>query len=333
MNVNYDDFSEGDIKNQLKQRGMSTKGSRAKLVARLKHCVKQAWDQWNKKQKQNNGDQNARKPPKKKLSEAEKDAIRKQNEENRLAKLKRKAENAQRAEEARERKRQRREEQSEKAEERAAQQKEEKEARQKLEAHATLDMKLFSAQLRKKLDPKNNRISSMNYDFSKKGFVIKFTQPKFVETCTKGSTINNLTNYKLSLSTSILPAPIESNCVYFLSPTANNHPNKAAAEKWLLSKRASDKPELEKLQLWVASACAAFGKKGTIVNVFRERGFLVVQYKDSSAADSFMSSMANKKFNGVPFVFLRAGTPTKKDRNDCDAENPMPKKEKKAKKE
>lgn len=348
--VDYEKFSDDQIRKELSKRGMTTKGSRKKLVARLKHCVKQAWEKYNKAVKKNSAPQKE----KKKLSPEERLKITEQNEANRAAKLKKKMENKakaeaaqaanrelkakrrmenkRKAEEARERKRLKREESLFKQNNYEAEQKKQKEARQKLEAHANFDMKTFAAQLRKKLDPKGNKIASISYDFSKKGFVIKFKQAKFVEAVTKGSTIQKLTSYKLNLTASLLPAPLESHCAFFLSPTAQNHPNKDAATEWLSEQGGSDAPELEKLQLWIDDALSSFASCGTIVNVFRERGFLVVQFSNASGASSFMSKMEGGDFNGVPFVFLKEGTPTKRDKNDCDKEYPLPKK-KKTKKE
>lgn len=344
--VDYEKFSDDQIRKELAKRGMTTKGSRKKLVARLQHCVKQAWEKYNKTMNKNK----APKKPKKKLTPEEKLKITEQNEANRAAKLKKKLENKRKAdaaqaanrelkakrrmenkrkaEEARERKRLKTEARLNKQNNYEAEQKKQKEARQKLEAHANFDMKTFAAQLRKKLDPKGNKISSITYDFSKKGFVIKFKQAKFVDSCTKGSTIKKLTSYKLNLTASLLPAPIESHCAFFLSPTAANHPNRDAAAEWLSEQGGSDAPELEKLQLWIDDALSTFASSGTIVNVFRERGFLVVQFSDSAGAQAFLSANKDGEFNNVPFVFLKEGTPTKRDKNDCDKEYPMPKKKK-----
>lgn len=330
-NVDYSKFTDKQIKAQLKQEGMPITGSRKKLEARLKHCVTQAWAKYNAKKgkgKQNNKP----KKVKKELSAAEKEKLIKQNEANRQAKLKRKAEHMKRAEEARERKRQKREAALARQNALIAESKAGKEERQKLVAYANIDMKTLGESLRKKLDPKGNKISSINFDFSKKGYCIKFTAPKYVETCTKGSTISKLTSMKMNVTTSLLPGPLESTCVYFLSPTALNHPNKAEADEWLDGKGLASAPELEKVNAWTKSALATFKKIGPIVNVSRERGFLVVQFQKEAVAKKFVSSFEGKEFNGVPFVFLKSGTPTKKDRNDCDEENPMPKK-KKAKKE
>merc|ERR550525_1567096 len=166
-NVDYSKFTDKQIKAQLKQEGMPITGSRKKLEALLKHCVTQAWAKYNAKKgkvKQNNKP----KKVKKELSAAEKEKLIKQNEANRQAKLKRKAEHMKRAEEARERKRQKREAALARQNALIAESKAGKEERQKLVAYANIDMKTLGESLRKKLDPKGNKISSINFDFSKK---------------------------------------------------------------------------------------------------------------------------------------------------------------------
>jgi len=348
--IDYAKFSDAQIKKELEKRGMTTKGSREKLVKRLKHCVQQAWAKYDKAMRKGQVKQET----KKQLTAEEKLKITEQNEANRLAKMKRREENKKKAEiarkkneakkaekakrklehekrmdEARERKRIKTEMRKKKQDNYEVEQKKEKEARQVLEAHAHFDMKSFAEALKKKLDPKGKSISSCNYDFSKKGFVVKFKNANLVSSVTKGSTINNLVNYSLNLTTSVLPAPIESQCVFFLSPTALNHPNKGRADNWVSKQGGSNAPELEKLQLWIDDAVSTFGSCGTVVNVYRERGFLVIQFKDKSSVAKFMKRFKGKKFNGVDMVFLKEGTPTKRDRNECDEANPVPKKKKK----
>jgi len=350
--VDYEKFSDEQIRAELKKRGMPVKGSRVKLVARLKHCVRQAWEQYNKQMKKGTQTQAKKKT---KLTAEQRQKITEENEANRLAKLKRKMENKKKAEamheeleakrkakkaekakrklehekrmaEARERKRQKREATEAKRAKMEDEQKVQKEARQSCEAFAHFDIKLFSQQIQKKLDPKKQKITNISYDFSKKGFVIKFKEPKHVEMVTKGATMKKPTTTKFSLSTYVLPAPLESHCVFFLAPTALNHPNKAAADKWLSDQGASGLPELDKLQLWFDSALSTFATCGKIINVFRERGFMIVHFSDAACVTKFNQKYADKSFNGVPFVFLRTGTPTKRHRNLCDKEFPRPQK-------
>lgn len=336
-NFDCSKYTDDQIRAELDKRGMSNKGSRAKLENRLRHCVRQAWEKYNKSLRkgisQNPQKKSKKNKKKSTLTAEQKEEITKQNEANRLAKAKRKAENKRKAEEARaearERKRLKTEANNKKQSLQRADQKKLKQARQKLEAYAHFDMKGFAEQLKKKIDPRGNKISSLNYDFSKKGFLIKFKDAKHVDAATKGSTISKLTTYKLNSTCSILPAPLEANCAFFLSPTAVNHPDAAAAKAWLDGQGAGDKPELEKLQLWIDDAVTSFSHCGKIINVFRERNFMVVHFSSSSAAKKFMSEAKDSDFNGVKFVWVMDGTPTKKDRMDCEAANPIPKKPKK----
>jgi len=317
---------------------MSSKGSRAKLENRLRHCVRQAWEKYNKKMKSEISQRPQSKNPKKKSTKTpeERKRIQEENERNRIAKAKRKAENKRKAEEARaearERKRLKTEANNKKRDEQEAEQKKHKEKRQKLEAYASFDMKGVAAQLRKKLDPRGNKITSLNYDFSKKGFLIKFKDAKMVEAATKGSTISKLIQYKLNSTCSILPSPIESNCAFFLSPMAGNHPQLAKGTKWVNGQGGSDLGELEKLQLWIDDAVTSYSHCGKVINVFRERGFIVMQFDSSKGAQKFMREANGSDFNGVPFLWVKDGTPTKRDKLDCDKKYPMPKKAKKPKK-
>jgi len=352
-NMDFTKFNDDQIRKELEKRGMPTKGSRKKLEARLKHCVKQAWEQYNKKLRKQNPDEQKPKKKKVKLSAEEKQKITEQNEQNRLAKLKRKAENKKRAdeqmkaqraaklkrkaenkrkmEEARQAKRQRREETMAKRAKIEDEQKLVKEARQKCQAHVNFDTKALIEQIKKKFDARGDRITNVTYDFSKKGFLIKFKQPKFVEMATKGATVKKPTKVKLNVVCNVLPDAVESNSVFFLSPIAVNHPNKDAADEWLADQGAADEPDLVKLQLWLDSARDTFDNMGKIVNVFRERGFLTIHYATPQAAAKFISSNTGGEFNGVPFVFLNKGIPTKKDNMDCAKEFPRPKKAKKGK--
>jgi len=325
-NVDYEKFSDDQIRKELSKRGMPTKGSRAKLVARLKHCVRQAWEQYNKSAKKGVVTQ---KKQKKKLSAEEKLAITEENEANRLANLKRKLESKKKQEQARERKRQKREASMKKREAQEESQKVQKEARQVMEAMVQFDMKSLEEQIRRKYDPKGNKLSNVSYDFSKTGFVLKFNKPQYVEMATKGATISKPASIKCNVTSHILPAPLESKCVFFLAPTAFNHPNKAAADEWLEGEGAADEAELVKLNHWIESAMDTFKSCGKIINVYRERGFLVVYFAAASSVGKFMSDFAEDEFNGVPLVFVKKGTPTKHDRMVCDEQNPRPKKAKK----
>merc|ERR1719397_290860 len=256
--------------------------------------------------------QNKPKKVKKKLTDAEKSEIHAKNEANRLAKAKRRAENEKRLEEHQRRKRQKREESMAKQETLKQQQKEQKEARQRCEVLLKIDFAGYKDALRKKLDPKGTKISNLTQDFSKKGFIVKFKSEKDAATCAKGSTMKKKKTWKIPMATSILPSPVESKCVFFQYPLDQTHPSLEQAKEWTLTQDSDeDLAELKKLSLWSDSAATYFAKYGTIYDVYRERGFLVVYYTTETAASKCFSACAGAEFNGVPFNFLRRGTPTK----------------------
>jgi len=313
--VDYDQFTDDQIREQLEARGLSTRGLRPKLVNRLKAEVQKAWAAYKKQMK---AKQNKPKKVKKKLTDAEKSEIHAKNEANRLAKAKRRAENEKRLEEHQRRKRQKREESMAKQETLKQQQKEQKEARQRCEVLLKIDFAGYKDALRKKLDPKGTKISNLTQDFSKKGFIVKFKSEKDAATCAKGSTMKKKKTWKIPMATSILPSPVESKCVFFQYPLDPTHPSFEQAKAWTTEQNSDESlPELKKLSLWIESSSEYFAKYGTIYDVYRERGFLVVYYSTEAAAQKCFSASAGAEFNGVPFNFLRMGTPTKADRNEC----------------
>jgi len=316
--VDYDVFTDDQIREQLQARGLSTKGLRPKLVNRLKSEVQKAWAAYKKQMK---AQQNKPKKVKKKLTDAEKSEIHAKNEANRLAKAKRRAENLKRVEEHQARKRQKREESMAKQEILKQQQKEQKEARQRCEVLLKIDFSGYKEALRKKLDPKGTKISNLTQDFSKKGFIVKFKTEKDAATCAKGSTMKKKKTWKIPMATSVLPSPVESKCVFFQYPLDQTHPNFEKAKAWTLEQDSDENlAELKKLSLWTESSAEYFGKYGTIYDVYRERGFLVVYYSTEAAASKCFAASAGAEFNGVPFNFLRMGTPTKADRLQCQNE-------------
>jgi len=109
----------------------------------------------------------------------------------------------------------------------------------------------------------------------------------------------------------------------FLYPSAVNHPNKEDAASWLEKQGSGDVQDLSALQLWIDSGFSSFAKYGKIVNIYRERGFIVVQFSTDSEANKFMKNSGGS-FNGVDFVHKKVGTPTKADRNALLKEHPMP---------
>jgi len=322
-NVEYENFTDEQIRVQLQSRGLSTKGGRPKLVKRLKAEVARAWAQYKKAAKKNDlaglmPPVVLPKKPKKKLTEEERMAIHEQNEANRLAKAKRRAENLKKQEENQRRKRQKREENQAKQAKLKQQQKIDKEARQRCEVYVQFDLDSYKDALKKKLDPSGNKIINLSEDFSRKGFVVKFKDPSDAAKCTKGSTMKKKKTIKTPLMASIISSPVESKCVFFQYPLDHGHPHMEKAKAWTLTQDSDvNLPELKKLNLWIDSAQKHFATYGTIVNIYRQRGFLVVNFSTENAATKCLQQCESGEFNGIPFHFMRKGTPTKADRQEC----------------
>jgi len=321
--IDYEKFTDDEIRSQLISRGLSTKGLRPKLLNRLKAEVQRAWGEFrrnNKSGKAANLFPTEKKAKKPKLSDEERSAIHATNEANRLAKAKRRIENAEKQEESRKAKRQKREENQEKQANLKVEQKAAKENRQRCEVHVQFDIEKYKEDIRKKLDPKGTLITSVQRDFSKKGFVVKFTNASAAAKCSKGSTIKKQKTISSKLKARILPSPVESKCLFFMYPLEKTHPSIAKAEEWTLTKNEDPQlNELKRLDIWIESALDEFSQHGTIVNIFRERGFLVVNFCEEESAEKCLTELQNEgaEFNGSSFFFLKSGTPTKADRQDC----------------
>jgi len=314
-NTDWSKFTDAQIKKQLKARGCSVKGNRKALEARLKAEVKKAWAS------------HATKKSKKKLSPEEIEQKLKEAEERRALKKKRKAEHEAKMEEARAKKRQKKEASAKKQAELRVQQKAEKEERQKLQAFITCDFKALKEALQKSLDPSGKMIETMSFNGAKKKFQINCKSESAQQKLTKGLTISNPKQTKLAINCTILPGPVESRCVMFLYPLAANHPDLDNAKEWTSAQVDLEK-ESEGVKLWVESSLKTFKKFGKVVNVTRERGFLVVQFSTDAEAQKMMAK-AGEDFNGVSFAAMSIGTPTKADKLDALKKYPMPKKVKK----
>lgn len=326
--TDYSQFTVEQIKKQLADRGLETTGKKKTLVKRLKAEVQRAWNQYY----QSTQVKKEKKAPKKKMTLEEINAQMEENKAKRKAKLKRKAENIAKMEEAREAKRLKKEASAKVQAKRMAEQKVEKEKRQKLEVFVKLDIKDYQEQLQKKLDPKGTRIDSMSYNAVHKRFNIRFKQESHQQAVTKNATISKAKKFNLKMSVSALPAPVESRCVMFLYPAAINHPNAEAAKEWLEGQNSEGAQDLAALNLWKKSALAEFAQYGKIVNVYRERSFLVVYFSTASEAQKMLAGAADSEFNGVPMLFMKVGTPTKADKNEVNKKYPVvqPKKKKKS---
>jgi len=236
----------------------------------------------------------------------------------RQEKLKRKLEHEKRVEEARERKRLKKEEKAKKQHEQILRQKKEKEQRQMCEAFLGFDVRSFEQQVRKKLDPSGNKIVSCSYDTVAKRFKVKFSNPEHAASLTKGITMKRPRKLKFDSSVSILPSPVESRCVMFLYPLSSLHPDAEKAKAWSDAQGLANKKDSEILQAWMKSALTTFSEFGTVVNIYRERGFMVVNYTDAVYAQKMLSGA--KSFNNCSMIHLQVGTPTKLDKRTVDKE-------------
>lgn len=218
-----------------------------------------------------------------------------------------------------------------------------KEKRQRSEVFVYFDMKTFGDQLVKKLDPRGRHILSCQYDLSQKGFRVRFSEPEHAERCSKGPKKKafdsmNPRTVEVPNELVILPSPIESHCVFFLDPCNPGHPNKDQAFAWVHSQGVDSKSsDTRALNLWKETAMQKYADFGSIANVYRERGFIVVQFNAAESASAMLEELwvepqdSTGKINEVPIVYMKGGTPKKRDRQDCDKLYPkikVPKKKK-----
>jgi len=360
QNVDFSSFDTNTIKEHLSTRGLLTTGDRNQLIQRLKEEVNKAWSNYYSAappqygqygQPLNNfnpppmgGPPTTGQPPKKKkkrnkkrkrstMTDAERKAMEDDREARRLAKAERKEANKLKEQEARERKTIRREEAAKRQKEMEGRQKLAKENRQRSEVFVYFDMKPFAEQLKASLDPKGTNIQSCNYDFSHKGFRVRFSSPEQAAECSEGATMETPRNVTVPTSLQVLPAPVESCCFFFLDPCNPSHPEKDAAFEWVSTKGVeATTSDLKTLNVWKTSCVETYIQYGSIVNVYRERGFIVTQFVDSYSCDAAFQAITGQEtpaLNGVSMLFLSEGTPKKRDRIECDKKYPKPKKNKK----
>jgi len=361
QSVDFSSFDTNTIKEHLATRGLSTTGDRNHLIQRLKEEVNKAWSNYysaapppqygggygqgqpmNNYNQQPMGQQTTGQPPKKKkkrkrkrstMTDAERKAMEDERESRRVAKAERKAANKLKEQEARERKRERREEAAKRQKEMEGRQKLAKENRQRSEVFVYFDMKPFAEQLKSSLDPKGTNIQSCNYDFSHKGFRVRFSSPEQAAECSEGATMETPRTVTVPTSLQVLPAPVESCCFFFLDPCNPSHPEKDAAFEWVATKGVeATTSDLKTLNVWKQSCVETYLQYGSIVNVYRERGFIVTQFVDSYSCTAALQAVKGEEtpaLNGISLLFLSEGTPKKRDRIECDKKYPKPKKNKK----
>lgn len=318
--IDYSLFDTPAIKSQLSSRGLSIEGPRPQLVKRLRKEVNKAWRNYNKSATQQPlFPQQSRKPksPKPKKTPEQIKEEQEASDKKRQEKYKRRAEHEERVEEARERKRLKKEESAKKQAVIHKQQKQEKEQRQMSEAFLGFDLRSFEEQVRKRMDPSGSNIASISYETVSKRFRIKFNTAAQAQKVTKGITMKKQKKLNFDSSVFILPSPVESQCVMFLYPMSTYHPDSANAKKWCDSKGLGEEKDSIVLQSWIASALSTFSKFGTVVNIYRERGFLVVHFASKAHASKMLGNA--KDFNGCSFIHLQTGTPTKLDKRTVTA--------------
>merc|ERR1712048_726524 len=284
-----------------------------------------------KKKKKNNKRKRSQLTDEEKAKKEEERKIAKERKDARKAENRKKMEEAQRA--ARERKRLKKEAAVAKQAEMEKQQKELKEKRQRSEVFVYFDMKAFSNQLKKALDPRGKKINTCNYDFSHKGFRVRFNDPAHASSCAQGATMNDPRTVKVPTNLQVLPAPVESHCVFFLDPCHPGNPEKDAAFKWVKEQGVeSNSSDVQTLSLWKGATEMKCARYGAIVNIYRERGFIVVQFQSEAAAEAMYDALhEGQKLSGVSMLYMKRGTPKKRDRIDCDKLYPKAAKQKKKK--
>jgi len=287
------------------------------------------------------GPKKKRRRKKPKLSDDERVKRQQEIEARKEEKRMRKEENKRREAEAREKKRLKKLAAQEKQRKMEHEQRKLKEERQRSEVFVYFDMKGFSDQLVKRLDSDGKQILSCQYDLSQKGFRVRFSNPESAEKCSKGSTMRNSRMVEVPNRLVVLPAPVESRCVFFLDPCNPGHPHKELAYAWVHSQGIDSKTsDTRALNLWKATALELYSEYGNIANVYRERGFIVVQFEFYEGAEAMLKDLwikphdSSGEINGVPIIYCKGGTPKKRDRQDCDRKYPKTKfpKEKKKKK-
>lgn len=348
--IDFENLSDESIKQHLASRNLSVKGQRHQLIHRLKEEVNKAWSSYyatgpssifpgqggpfapapalpdGKKKKKRNPKR--KRPP---MSEEEKAKLEEELEEKRQAKAAKKEENKRKAEEQREKKRLRRADAEKRQADMEQRQRTQKEDRQKQEVFVYFDMKAFSEQLVKALDKKGTQIETCSYDFGHKGFRVRFSKSEYAAKCARNATMTKPRNLKIPTTCQLLPAPCESNCVFFLDPCHDRHPEKAEALEWVQEQGVESKTSDNKtLNLWKTSALEEYARFGEVVNIYRERGFIVCQFQAASSAKKMFNFVAKgTRLNGIKLLFCRQGTPKKRDAQECDKEFPPPKKVKK----
>lgn len=358
QNAGFDieSFNTARIKEHLASRNLATDGDRNTLVQRLKEEVQKAWGQYyaTPRVQQNHqygfgqfdgrqvgqkfsmmdqgGLKKRRKKKKTKLTEEQKLQLERDLEAKREAKRLRKMEHEKRLAEAQEKKRRKKELRMQKQAETELTQRRQKEQRQRLEVFVHFDMNAFKEQLVSKLDPNGAQIASCSYDFTTKGFRVRFNEGQFAEECSFGSTMDHPKTIEVPNACKIMRAPIESHCVFFLDPCQVNHPGHSQAVEFIQNQSTDrvNMSEMKSFHRFRDSAKAQFAKYGVVTNIYRERGFMVVQFQESESAQQMYNDLhaggldSKGALNGINIVYFKQGTPRKKDRKECDEKFPHP---------
>jgi len=326
-NIDFDRMSIEEIKSHLKSRGLKSKGkNRETLLERLRTEIDKAWKEFytgggGKKQKKR-----APKRKREKLSPEEQARVDEERRIAREAKLKRKEENKRKMEEAREAKRLKKEAAKERQKNLEEEQKKAKEQKQRTQIFVNLDMEVFAKKVSKLLDPSQKKITSCSYDFAHHGFSVRFANAADAERAARvsqgrASTMSKPKTLQIKMNLQALAAPVESKCVFFLDPVHPGNEYRSENYEWMGSEYSVEEkrtPDNKSLAATKEAALKEFQKYGPICNIYRERGFIVLQYVTEAGAKKMFKSNQDGTFHGQPLVWLREGTPKKRDRLEHD---------------
>jgi len=348
QNINFDSFTVDQLKEHLESRGLETNGKRKTLIKRLKEEVSKAWSQYYGAQvnpmagmmmggmgmpmpfpfQQPRPNKRKRTP----LTEEQKAKIQEEQAEKRAKKEERRVAHEKMLKESLERKLALKQERAAKQAEIMREHKIAREEKQATEVLVKFDVKKFAEEVQKLVD-KHGTVVSCNYDMNNKALRVRFQNAAQATKYAKNSRYNKPKNLKVSTTLQILPAPRESNCVFFLDPCSTHHPNCERAFNFCNENGVETNNQITTgtTELTRKAALKVFQKFGPIVNVYRERGFFVVHFERPASAKRFLSEMNNAgSLNGIPLVFVTAGTPRKCDKQECLKQYPMPAKKVKA---
>lgn len=325
QNLDYSKFSDDELRQELLGRGLASTGNRQELTARMQNAVREAWVKFYECQMKSPG----RKKNKRKLTDEERVISEQARMAARNAKQQKKLEGKRQYEENMERHRKNKELKLARQKDAAARREAAKKRKQDLQVTEMLikfDPKILSSSLMEQLDPEGTKIGHIMYDFGKKGFRVRYKSEELVKEAVGESSIKIPKEVTVPATCQLFPAPVESKCVFFLYPFSGLHPQKKLAEEFIANSAdngrelVEQRDDMEIMKLWSAEALNFENNYGSIVNIYRERGFMVLHFSEEKDAAKFHEDFSKEGavWNGIPFVALNRGTPTKRDRTMID---------------